>query len=130
MENKQKWKEFTNLKPGNYMTYKSRQYSEKDEHKLMRAIIAQMKSYNNKQERKRQKNKEINAKNLLEGIEGNVGDVLNNIDLVMAANKQESQEHNNNNYELCVDSNNIAKKGALIMPNIDIENYVEQDRWD
>ncbi len=28
----------------------------------------------------------------------------------MAANKQESQEHNNNNYELCVDSNNIAKK--------------------
>ena len=54
--------------------------------------------------------KKINAKILLEGIEGNVGDVLNNIDLVMAANKQESQEHNNNKYELCVDSNNIAKK--------------------
>jgi hypothetical protein len=48
---------------------------------------------------------------LLEGIEGNDGDVLNNIILVMAANTQESQEHSNNNYELCVDSNNIAKKG-------------------
>jgi hypothetical protein len=48
----------------------------------------------------------------------------------MAANTQESQEHNSNIYELCVDSNNIAKKGALIMPNIDIENNVEQDRWD
>ncbi len=71
----------------------------------------------------------MNAKNSLEGIEGNVGDV-NNIDLVMAANTQESQEHNNNNYELCVESNNIAKKGALKMPKIDIENYVEQDRWD
>jgi hypothetical protein len=48
----------------------------------------------------------------------------------MAANTQESQEHNNNNYELCVDSNDIAKNGALIMPNIDIENNVEEDRWD
>ncbi len=48
----------------------------------------------------------------------------------MAANTQESQKHSNNNYELCVDSNDIAKKGALIMPNIDIEYYVEQDRWD
>jgi hypothetical protein len=67
---------------------------------------------------------------LLEGIEGNVSDVLHNIDLVMASNTQVTQEHNNNNYELCVDSNDIAKKGALIMPKIDIENYVEQDRWD
>ncbi len=48
----------------------------------------------------------------------------------MAANTQESQEHNNNYYELCVDSNNIAKNCALIMPNIDTENNVEQDRWD
>jgi hypothetical protein len=32
----------------------------------------------------------MNAKKLLEGIEENVGDVLNNIDLVMAANTQES----------------------------------------
>ncbi len=55
VENNKKWKEFTNLKPGNYMTYKSRQYSEKDGHKLMKAIIAQKKSYNNDQERKRQK---------------------------------------------------------------------------
>ncbi len=52
----------------------------------------------------------MNAKNLLEGIEGNVGDVSHNINQMMAANTQESQEHNNNNYELFVDSNNIAKK--------------------
>ncbi len=83
----------------------------------------------NKRE-KDKKIKEIIAKTMLEGIEGNVGDVLNNIDLVMAANTQESQEHNNNNYELCVDSNRIAKKGAFIMPNIGIKNYVEQDRLD
>jgi hypothetical protein len=62
---------------------------------------------------------------MLKRIEGNVGDVSNNIVPVMAANTQESQEHNNINYELCVDSNNIAKNGALIMPNIDIENNVE-----
>ncbi len=37
------------------MTYKSRQYSEKDGHKLMKAIIAQKKSHNDEQERKRQK---------------------------------------------------------------------------
>jgi hypothetical protein len=35
VENNKKWKEFTNLKPGTYPTYKDRQYSEKDEHKLM-----------------------------------------------------------------------------------------------
>ncbi len=52
----------------------------------------------------------MNAKNLLELIEGNVGDVINSIDLMMASNTQESQEHNNNNYELCVDSNDISKK--------------------
>jgi hypothetical protein len=40
----------------------------------------------------------MNAKNGLEGIEGNNTDVSNNIDLDMAAaNTQESQEHNNNN---------------------------------
>jgi hypothetical protein len=37
----------------------------------------------------------MNAKNLLEGIEGNFGDELNSIDLVMVANTQESREHNN-----------------------------------
>jgi hypothetical protein len=37
------------------MTFKGRQYSEKDEHKLMKAIIAQMKRYKDEQERKRQK---------------------------------------------------------------------------
>jgi hypothetical protein len=54
VENNKKWKEFTNLKPGTYMTYNSRQNGEKDEHKLMKAIIAQKKSYNKEQERKRQ----------------------------------------------------------------------------
>ncbi len=57
VENNKKWKEFANLKPGTYMTYKSRQYGEKDGHKLMKAIIAQKKSYNDEKERKRQKNK-------------------------------------------------------------------------
>jgi hypothetical protein len=55
VENNKKWKEFTNLKPGIYMTYKGRQYGEKNEHKFMKAIIVQMKSYNDEQERKRQK---------------------------------------------------------------------------
>ncbi len=32
-------------------------YGEKDGHKLMKAIIAQKKSYNNEQEKKRQKKK-------------------------------------------------------------------------
>ncbi len=56
-ENNKKQKEFTILKPGTYMAYKSRQYSEKDGHKLMKAIISQKKSYNDEQERKRQKKK-------------------------------------------------------------------------
>jgi hypothetical protein len=43
----------------------------------------------------------MNSKNALEGIE---------VNLVMAANTKETQENNNNNYESCVDSNNIAKK--------------------
>jgi hypothetical protein len=55
VENNKKWIEFINLKPGTSMTYKSRQHSEKDGHKLMKAIIAQKKSYNNEQERKRKK---------------------------------------------------------------------------
>jgi hypothetical protein len=85
VENNTKWKEFTNLKPGTYMTYKRRQYSEKDGHKLMKAIIAQKKSYNNEQERKRQKKStEMNSKTLLGGIEGNIGNEMNNIDLVIA----------------------------------------------
>ncbi len=51
------------------MTYKSRQYHEKDGHKLMKAKIAKKKSYNNEQERKRQKiTKEMNSNTLLGGI--------------------------------------------------------------
>jgi hypothetical protein len=69
----------------------------------------------------------MKAKNALEGIEGSVGDVSDKIDLVMAANTNGSQENNNNNNETCVDGNNIAKKGALIMPNIDIEDNVGQE---
>ncbi len=38
------------------MTYKSRQYGEKDKHKMIKAIIVQKKSCNDEQERKRQKN--------------------------------------------------------------------------
>jgi hypothetical protein len=63
----------------------------------------------------------MNAKNLLVGIERNVGDVINNIDLVMSSNTQESQEHNNNNYELCVDSNNISKKVTLKCPPLTLK---------
>jgi hypothetical protein len=54
VEINKKWKEITNIKPGTYMTYKGRQYGEKDDNKLMKAIIAQMKRYNNEQERNRQ----------------------------------------------------------------------------
>jgi hypothetical protein len=57
----------------------------------MKAIIAQKKNYNNEQKRKRQKkSKEMNSKTLLGGIEGNVGNEMNNIDLVMASNTQVS----------------------------------------
>ncbi len=54
----------------------------------------------------------MKAENALEGIQENVGDVSNKIDLVMAANTKGSQEINNNNYESCVDGNDIAKKGT------------------
>ncbi len=47
---------------------------------------------------------------MLWGIEGNVGNEINNIDLVMASNTQDSQEYNNNNYELYVDSKDISKR--------------------
>ncbi len=80
----------------------------------MKDIIAQKKSYNNEQEKKRQKkSKGMNSKTLLGGIEGNVGSEMNNTDLVMASNTQVTQDHNNNNYELCVDSNDISKKVIL-----------------
>jgi hypothetical protein len=71
----------------------------------------------------------MKTENALEGIEGNVGDVSNIVDLVMTANTKGSQEINNNNYESCFDGNNIAKE-ALKMLNIDIEDNVEQERWD
>jgi hypothetical protein len=103
VENYKKWKEWADLKPGTKMIYYGREYGEKDEHKLMEAIIAQMKSYNNQQER--QKNQQINASEVLEGREGNVDDVSNMIDLVMAADTNESKDINNNDNESCIDGN-------------------------
>jgi hypothetical protein len=67
------------------------------------------------------KTKEMNAKKLLGGIEGNGGDEINNIDLVMASNTQVTQDHNNNNDELCVDSNDISKKVNLKCPTLSLK---------
>ncbi len=111
------------------MTYKGREYGEKDEHKLMKAVIAKMKSYNNEQERKRKQSKEMNMSKALEGRKGNVSDVSTKIDLVMAADRNESKEINNHN-ETCVEDNDITQKGAEIMPDVDIEKNAEQERWD
>jgi hypothetical protein len=72
----------------------------------------------------------MNGPEDLEGIEGNIGDVSNKIDLVMAADTNESKEIKNNDNESCVDGNDIAKKGAEIMPNVDIEKNIEQERYD
>ncbi len=52
------------------MRYKSRQCGEKDEHKLMKAIIAQKKSYNNEQERKRQKKLRNECQKCVRGYRG------------------------------------------------------------
>jgi hypothetical protein len=46
----------------------------------------------------------------------------------MASNTQVTQDHNNNNYELCVDSNDTSKTGEFKKPIIVIENYVKEDR--
>ena len=63
-----------------------------------RLLFSQKKSYNDEQERKRQnKTKEMNAKKLLGGIEGNISNEIDNIDLVIASNTQVTQDHNNNN---------------------------------
>jgi hypothetical protein len=48
----------------------------------------------------------------------------------MAADTNESNKINNNDNESCVDGNDIAKKCAEIMPNVGIEENVEQERWD
>jgi hypothetical protein len=83
----------------------------------------------NKREKDKKK-KEINSNTLLGGIEVNVGNEIDNIDLVMAFDTQFTQDHNNNKYELCVDSNNISTKGEFKKPSIDIDHYVEEDSWD
>jgi hypothetical protein len=74
----------------------------------------------NKRE-KDKKTKEMNTKKFFGGIEGNVGNEINNIDLAMASNTQVTQEHNNNNYELCVDSNNISKEGEFKKPTLTLK---------
>ncbi len=112
------------------MAYKSRQCSEKDGLSGSRLLLPRRRVITMNKREKDKKTKEMNAKKLFGGIEGTVGNEINNIDLVMASNTQATQEHNNNNYELCVDSYNISKKGEFKKPNIDIENYVEGDRWD
>ncbi len=48
----------------------------------------------------------------------------------MAFNTQATQDHNNNNYELCVDSNDTSNKGEFKKSSIAIYNYKEEDRWD
>ncbi len=47
----------------------------------------------------------------------------------MASNTQVTQEHNNTtmSYVLTVTTN---KKGEFKKPSIDMDNYVEEDRWD
>jgi hypothetical protein len=52
----------------------------------------------------------MKAKNLLEDMEGNVGDASNNIDLVMAANTQESEVHNNNIMSQMLTVKSLQKK--------------------
>jgi hypothetical protein len=59
VENDKKWKEFTDPKPGSNITYKGSHYGEKDEHQLMKAIIAQMKSYNITMNKRENNNKKI-----------------------------------------------------------------------
>jgi hypothetical protein len=49
---------------------------------------------------------------------------------MMAFNTQATQDHNNNNYELCVDSNDTSNKGEFKKSSIAIYNYKEEDRWD
>jgi hypothetical protein len=58
----------------------------------------------------------MNSKTLSGGIEGNIDNEINNIDLVMAFNTKVTQDHNNNNYELCVDSINKPKRVNLKSP--------------
>jgi hypothetical protein len=48
----------------------------------------------------------------------------------MASDTQVTQDHNINNYELCVDSNNISQKYEFERPSMDIDHYKEEDRLD
>jgi hypothetical protein len=68
-------------KTRDFTTYKSRQYGEKDGHKLMKAIIAQRRVITMNRREKDKKSKEMNSKTLLGGIEGNVANEMNNINI-------------------------------------------------
>jgi hypothetical protein len=46
----------------------------------------------------------------------NIGHEMNNVNLVIASNMQTTQEHNNNTYEFCIDSNDISKEGEFKNP--------------
>ncbi len=72
----------------------------------------------------------MNAQEALEGREGNVGDVSNKIDLVMAADTNESKKTTTMTINHLLMVMTLQKKGAEIMPDIDIEENVEQRRWD
>ncbi len=43
-------------------------------------------------------------------MEANAGHEMNNVNVVMASNTKVTQEHNNNNYEFCIDSNDTSKE--------------------
>ncbi len=74
----------------------------------------------NKRE-KDKKNQRNERQKLLGGIKGNIGNENNNIDLVMASNTQVTWDHNINNYELCVDSNDTSKKGEFKNPTLTLK---------
>jgi hypothetical protein len=58
------------------------------------------------------------------------GNEINNLDPVMTSDTQVPQDHNINNYEICVDSNDISQKGEFEKPSINNDHYVEEDRLD
>jgi hypothetical protein len=68
--------------------------------------------------------KVMNAFDSLEVREGNVDSVSNKIDLMMPANMKELKENKNNNNESYVNGNDIAKNGAEIMQDIEMEENI------
>ncbi len=48
----------------------------------------------------------------------------------MASDTQVKPDHSINNYELCVDNNDISQKGEIEKPSMNNDHYVEEDRLD